>query len=500
MEGKEPTYFIIPALKSTTRNYKEKKIKIKDWIEFLGWFLSEGSLNLAGKKKNKYRITISQSKRKHYKKWKKIKNLLKRLKFNYQIEGNNGFSIYNKALYIHLANTCYEGKILKGIFKKIPNYIFKLSPRLKRIFLDTFLEGDGCKEKKYNRYYTTSSFLADGLQILILMIGKNSSISQRKRKKEWNICYQISEKKTKDIFLKKKAIKETEYEGYIYDVNVEPYHSILIRRNGKVCWTGNTFHHKDYKSSLPLLDHIAYKLGAKQEELDFIVEDTIPGVEPGYDGFVVDGKYPEITMYGYELKGAGYIGRIVLDKGLPPALKEINTKLAPFFKVTKARTMFSTEVRVGEDRKGYLIDPCVRAPMPVPSAIEIEIYKNFSDIIINAAQGKLIKPQPIAKYGVGVSLESEWAQDHWLEVTIPEEIRQWVKLRMAVKFKDKYYAVPGFISICSVIGLGNTIDEAAEKCKKRVEMVDAYMIDKDTSGIDKIKEIIEEGKHYGIPF
>jgi hypothetical protein len=52
MEGKEPTYFIIPALKSTTRNYKEKKIKIKDWIEFLGWFLSEGSLNLAGKKKN----------------------------------------------------------------------------------------------------------------------------------------------------------------------------------------------------------------------------------------------------------------------------------------------------------------------------------------------------------------------------------------------------------------------------------------------------------------
>jgi len=606
-----------------------------------------------------------------------------------------------------------------------------------------------------------------------------------------------------------------------------------------------TFHHKDYKSSLPLLDHIAYKLGAKQEELDFIVEDTIPGVEPGYDGFVVDGKYPEITMYGYELKGAGYIGRVVLDKGLPPALKEINTKLAPFFKVCKARTMFSTEVRVGEDRKGYLIDPCVsedteiltnkgwkffkdlngselvvtlnpetreieyqkptayqkywyegemirivnssidvlitpehkfwittpknkklhpvearnlpktfsiprtgkwkgieleyfvlpeyknkwhsgkgkgidkekycppliikmedwlrflgiylaegncdkwvvniaqttkkeeikeiikklpfnfsedkngfrifsvqlvnylkqfgyanekfvpnfvkdlsprlinifldafclgdgsirkngarrfyttsqklrddiqelllkagsvgnyylkqkketelivkrkkyvrkfdgyiicerkkyqnflkewndncikrefyqgfvyditvpnhiiyirrngkplwtsncvRAPMPVPSAIEIEIYKNFSDIIINAAQGKLIKPQPIAKYGVGVCLESEWAQDHWLEITIPEEIKQWVKLRMAVKFGNKYYAVPGFTSICSVIGLGNTIDEAAEKCKKRVEMVDAYMLDKDTSGIEKIKEIIEEGKHYGIPF
>jgi len=261
-----------------------------------------------------------------------------------------------------------------------------------------------------------------------------------------------------------------------------------------------TFHHKDYKSSLPLLDHIAYKLGIKQEELDFIIEDTIPGVEPGYDGFVVDGKYPEITMYGYELKGAGYIGRVVLDAGLPPAIKEVNTKLAPFFRATKARTIFSTEIRVGKDRKGYLIDPCVRAPMPVPSAIEIEIYKNFSDIILNAAEGKMIKPQPIAKYGVGVSLESEWAENHWLEITIPEEIRQWVKLRMAVKLENKYYAAPGFTSICSVIGLGNTIDEAAEKCKKRVEMVDAYMLDKDTSGIDKIKEIIDEGRKYGINF
>lgn len=261
-----------------------------------------------------------------------------------------------------------------------------------------------------------------------------------------------------------------------------------------------TFHHKDYKSSLPLLDHLAYELGAKQDQIDFIVEDTIEGVEPGYDGFVIDGNYPEITLYGYELKGAGYIGRVCFDKQLPQALRLINQKLASFFKVTNARTMFSTEVRVGEDRKGYLIDPCVRAPMPIPSAIEIEIYKNFSDIIIQGAQGKLVKPQPIAKYGVGVCLESEWAQNHWLEVEIPKEIRQWVKLRMACKIDDKYYAVPGFTSICSVIGLGNTIDEAIEKCKKRVELIDAYLIEKDVGGLEKIKEIIEEGRKFGISF
>src|SRR5207245_5808368 len=41
----------------------EKHHRGDDWLNFLGWFISEGSLCLFGQSKNKYRVTVSQSKR-----------------------------------------------------------------------------------------------------------------------------------------------------------------------------------------------------------------------------------------------------------------------------------------------------------------------------------------------------------------------------------------------------------------------------------------------------
>jgi hypothetical protein len=75
---------------------------------------------------------------------------------------------------------------------------------------------------------------------------------------------------------------------------------------------------------------------------------------------------------------------------------------------------------------------------------------------------------------------------------------------MAAKIDNEYYALPGFTSLGSIIGLGNTVQEAIDSCKKNVEL----------SGIDKIKEVsyslsgleeiaedvIPKGKKYGISF
>ena len=264
-----------------------------------------------------------------------------------------------------------------------------------------------------------------------------------------------------------------------------------------------TFYHDTYdETQAQFLGKLLQEIGAKGKTLEFIVEDDIEGVEPGYDGWVVDGEYPELAMWGYEQKGTGYIGKVENNEKLPKAIKEVNDKLAFVFKKLKARTIFSTEIKVTKDGRGFLIDPCVRAPMPVPSAIHLELWQNFSEIIWFGAEGKLVRPIPTAKYGAGVCFESDWAEENWAFIDIPKEDRQWVKLRMAFKTKEgKYYALPGFKSIGSIIGLGNTINEAIANVRKHSEKVKVKEMNISLSGLQEIVDkVVPEGRANGINF
>jgi len=265
--------------------------------------------------------------------------------------------------------------------------------------------------------------------------------------------------------------------------------------------TIETWHHKNFDASeAQFLEKLGYDLGPKRNDVEFLIEDSIEGVEPGFDGMVVDGNYLSPCMYGYEAKGAGYIGRVVPYKKLPQPLKEINDKLSIVFQKTKARTFFSTEVRVTKEKRGYLIDPTIRLPMPVPGAIELEIFENIVDAIINACEGKITNLRPLAKYGAGVCLESEWAENNWLNIEFPKNLRRWIKFRMVCKLNGKYYAVPGFSSICSVIAIGNSIEEVVRLVKERVKMVSGRELDTDAGGLDLIVEEIKKGKKFGIKF
>jgi len=264
-----------------------------------------------------------------------------------------------------------------------------------------------------------------------------------------------------------------------------------------------TFYHETYdETEAQFLGILMNETGAKGKTLEFVVEDEVGEVEPGYDGWVIDGQYPPMAMYGYEQKGTGYIGKISTYENMPEAIRLINDKLAYVFRRLKARTLFSTELRVDKKGKGYLIDPCVRAPMPVPSAIHLEIWRNFSEIIWYGAGGEIIEPLPIAKYGAGICMESGWAQEHWTHIEIPPEIRQWIKLRMAFKTKDNhFYALPGFESLGSVIGLGNTIEEAINKVKQRASQIKAKELTYSISGLQEIAtKTIPTGRRYGINF
>jgi hypothetical protein len=261
-----------------------------------------------------------------------------------------------------------------------------------------------------------------------------------------------------------------------------------------------TFCHKDYESSEPYLDKLAVSLGINKDTVEFIIEEKIKGgTEIGYDGFTVDGQYPSFCMMGWEVKDTSYVGKVLEYKNLFKPVKDVNDKLAVFFKKCQTRSMFSTEVKI-VGGKGYLIDPTVRAPFP-PSFVEMEMYENFGEFVYNAAQGKMIELKPVATYGVEAIMGSEFSEDNPLEVTFPKEMSKWVKLAGGCKIGGKYYILPGDSKnhYVSAVGTGKTVDEAVANVQKVIDKIEAFQLSK---SFDKqsVLDKIAEGKKAGISF
>lgn len=263
-----------------------------------------------------------------------------------------------------------------------------------------------------------------------------------------------------------------------------------------------TFIHYDYKSSEPLLDYLTVELSVIKNKIVFEVEDLIKGIEPGSDFYVIDGQRPDRYLWGFEVKGAGYVGKIEDKANLPKPLQMIDEKISEFMQQFNARTFYSTEVIIDETGKGYLIDNCVRVPMPCPSACEMLCYKNWGEIIYKGAKGEIVQPviDEDKKYWASVSLQSDWAENHFLEIHFPQDYRQFIKFRKVLKDGDKIYAIPGFSSLCAVVGYGKTIEEAIDMCKKIADEVKGYQIEHNYTGFEKIYDEIQSLEKLGYSF
>lgn len=264
-----------------------------------------------------------------------------------------------------------------------------------------------------------------------------------------------------------------------------------------------SFYAPDYESSLSKFNHLGELFGHRTDahEIEFVIEESKKGVEPGFDGIQIDGEYLSPTSYGYERKGQGYIGRVCDYTDLPTSMKFLNSGFSKIFqRYIPTRSFFSHEFIIGKDRKAYSIDPTVRNPAPTGSAIYSELIENFGEILWYGSIGEKVSPIMNYKYSAAVCFDSEWAKDHELEVEVDLSIQQWVKFRKAYQKKNKFYVISGFTSICSVIGLANTIDEAINLVKQRAEKIKAYELQTETGGLDKVKEEIIKGRKYGINF
>jgi len=137
---------------------------------------------------------------------------------------------------------------------------------------------------------------------------------------------------------------------------------------------------------------------------------------------------------------------------------------------------------------------------PGTSAIQCELISNYTEVCYGLATGERVDPVIKYKYAAACAFHSEEAINDWVRVQFPKEMRQWVKLRMACKKGGQYYAIPGFDSLGTVIGMGDSIKTAISLVEDRMEQVKCKRID---TGIEKLKEIVgsvEKGKKVGIEF
>lgn len=209
-------------------------LKIDDnQLRLMAWILSEGTIEKDGS----FRVSIYQSKDTHYQNYSEITSLL---------QGRNlEFSTYQQVG----LGTCTRirlnpnsSKVVHRWFgakrKIFPEYLFGASKRQARLFLDTYVKGDGWQEKYRTRITVTDKTILEGLQAMAVLAGYNFNVLERKphgiAKK---LQYILTLTEAKHDYIQK--IKEVPYRGVIWSVHTEN-ETVIAQRNGQVFVTGNT--------------------------------------------------------------------------------------------------------------------------------------------------------------------------------------------------------------------------------------------------------------------
>ena len=276
-----------------------------------------------------------------------------------------------------------------------------------------------------------------------------------------------------------------------YYIKIDKYRAVM-----------ESFKHTDATNTEQELDAIAVKLGPFKEDIVFVVEEFLEGEEPGLDGISWEGDLLYPCQIGYEAKGVGVIERTYNTANeLPEPAKQVNAGLSKAFKKDKFRFFFSSEFKLGKDRNPFVIDNTIRLAAPGTSSIQYEIIKNYTAVMHGLATGVKVNPIITDKYGIAIAGESPVAEKRYLNVSFPKEMRQWIKLRHAVKRGKDYFATPGLPSVVTVIALGNTIDETLNTLEARTKEVKASSLNFAVDDLRKLKDSINKAKAYGLsPF
>jgi len=227
-----------------TRYYVGASFPLEEFARFLGHWLAEGSLN-------GHQIVLAQNRGEQLTAMAENTRAMGR-RADTRKTGHGAVITQNVALRDSPA-TCGR----RAHEKRIPSYVHDWGPRILRVFLNAYIDGDGSRRKDcdHSLIYTTSRQMADDLQILAIKAGWSANVRVDDRTGLRRVlssgqvftnarpCYVVSLVKTRTHPLVNhngaKNDRWEHYAGKVYCAKV-PNGLLLVRRNGKPVVSGNT--------------------------------------------------------------------------------------------------------------------------------------------------------------------------------------------------------------------------------------------------------------------
>jgi glycosyltransferase involved in cell wall biosynthesis len=246
-EGIRKDFFVLPKyskewkLNTSLRRYtkEERKIPMDLWLEFLGYYLSEGSCS-------KWSVIISQSPNSPY--YKDMIKACDNIGYQPKIYGKN-IIIFDTQL------VSYLRQFGKASEKYISKEYRSLPSEQLKILLTALRKGDGDKARP--RYATKSKRLADDIQEVSIKAGYAIDVHYSRTGDDYRLIFSEKFKEVRDRHRSKKngfevnSLEEfVPYNGMVYCVETNPS-ILLVRRNGKEYFCGNSpMDHQDYPEEI----------------------------------------------------------------------------------------------------------------------------------------------------------------------------------------------------------------------------------------------------------
>ncbi len=191
-----------------------------DFIEFLGWFVTEGSVYWSTSS-DTAQVRIAQENERHRQ---SIGSLFDRM--NLDVYRNKSwFAIGSKVFGRLLEDLCGAG----SHNKHLPAFIWNLSRKQQQLLLEVLIAGDGNERQTY---YTVSERLANDVLRLCLELGIKPRYTVRKG------VWQIYIREVNDGFQPAAHLGRKEATQELYRLTIEDYSVVMAGRNGKFQWVG----------------------------------------------------------------------------------------------------------------------------------------------------------------------------------------------------------------------------------------------------------------------
>ena len=214
------------------------------FFEFLGFWFAEGYAGAYPRKESAgthYRLVVTHKPDEY------VEQLLHAAGFNFTAQpkesSGNNYVISTKSPSVKrlIRELASYGKAKD---KRIPRYVMTASRECRQAFLDGFHYGDGSggdkarKERQAKCYHSRSEGLIDDLHELIVLNGGSANKWYDKAAEMWGLT-ELGHVRSSPIILKQHWGRE-QYNGMVYCVEVSS-HVVLVRRNGKAVWCGQTY-------------------------------------------------------------------------------------------------------------------------------------------------------------------------------------------------------------------------------------------------------------------